>query len=259
MFGWRQTKRFRSRSRSKAPFKRRKRTIFRRRRKATSFSGQTSGSRRQLGFTARRLSRRSWKSSLYRSTRHLPHYRSQDATTITPTSSATASIMKVQFTPALFNDFWESSMLQPLDSGATTDPLFTGDLVIRGGKMGLSLYNDESSSVKIFVWLVKIRKGLTPTFSTADKDLGWDPTLQPDFRSDYGTVIFSAQKIIQPQDTWVLERRIPVMKIDRTEHTQNKTYQWFVGINGQTGSAVDISGVVYYNLSFTGDATVQSG
>lgn len=247
--GRRPRKRFRSRSRFS-------------RRRGTSYSSRSGAGVSAPLFRSRKMSKRSWKSALYRSTMFKSHYRSLLATANSLTTATLATTSNVYLFPAINGAFWTNTGgLLPLDSGATTDPVFTGDAVIRGGLVRIVFTNPpgdvDPGPINLSLYLVKARKGSTTSWTNPTAvTTGWDPTVIPEFREDIGTVVFTTRKVILQGDTFAVQRRLPVQKVDQNDFAQNELYNWMVVCWNQVADTCSFNATTTHNLAFSADATV---
>lgn len=250
MLRFRQTKRFRSRSRSKPAPKRRLRRFGGKRTKTMSTRSMGSG----IGFRSKRLSRRRYKSILWRDTLNKSHYRSVAATLNTTQANASPTVAVIDSADGLPDDFWTTGAgLQALDTGVTP-PTFTGDITVRGGKIGLTFMLDGATyPVEVSVWLVKRSNGTPPAFTTGP--YGWDPSLVPDFYDDVGKIVMRRKKLLLDESSWNVEFRLPIMKLDQATHNTTNTYLWIWTVQDVSdGGTATVRVNNYHNLSFSADA-----
>ena len=245
----------RSRSRSRTPFPKRSRFTRRRTtaRKSRQYGGRT-GFASGISYRSRRMKPRAWRSLLWRETQSKPHFRSVFETATSVTNSTDTGTAELNSLTALEQNFWKTSAgLQTLDTGVTPPTDFAGDIVIRGGKLGVSFYNANAAPVEINLWLIKQGDAAFGT-PPSTGPYGWDPSLIPDFKRDYGTIIFHRKKIILENDMATFEYRLPTIKIDQDQHNNVGTWRWFISSWDPTSSALVTTVNRYFNLSFTGDA-----
>jgi len=239
----------------------RKRTNRRRSLRGRKTSAYTSKSAQghTFSFKSKRLSRQRWKKMLWDSTLQSTHYRSLNAFTVNSTSPANTTTYQVQLIPALRfagSQFYiPAGGLVPTDGAVLTG--FVGNIVIRGGTIGLSLTNIGSitSTMRFKVFLVKTSRAWTGLSLPANPVLGFDPSIIVDFQLTIGRILLAKDFILDNNTTMDLKYRLPVYKIDRDEYDQDKnSYVWVVyGNDTEAGSSV-WSNQAYYNLSFAADA-----
>jgi len=259
-------KRRRGNGYSSRSFKKRRYTPRRRFKKATSYSFRNTGGVRfgNGNFRGRKLSRRAWKNSLFTHTRHLPHYRSIGAESYNLTSPVQEKNQYVSMLPCITNGvsyFWKvAGGLQPIDDLNTSDPYFTGDLVVRGGMMGIRITaaatNADAMQLKISLLRIPASTGIPSWTNPTSLGIAWDPTCEPDFHAKFGKVIYSTNKLLIPTDVFQLKWKIPVQKIDQEVFGDTGLYRWMVHSNSPAGVGENFKVVTDFNLSFTGDATV---
>jgi len=144
----------------------------------------------------------------------------------------------------------------PLD-GTTGVPVFDGDIVVRGGKMMLSLTNqstDDAVLVKIWIlWSVK-----NPNFTNFPTTLqvGDTPDVDNEFRALYGRMYPVRQMMLEPLTSIQVEKRIPIMKIDRAVWSIDGGHPyWIIFIaNLKDTTSAAVTQISSFNLSFVGDA-----
>jgi len=251
------------------PFKKTKYSSRRRYtgKKTRSYTGRNvSGS--SVRFGGRKLPRRAWKRSLFTHSRHMSHYRTTDQVSNNVSSSINQSLYKTNMLDAMNlngTPFWKAAGgLQPLDDLATTDPQFTGNIIIRGGTLAFRFYHPETGAIthpiNIFVALLKVRKSNIAISWPVDetKGIGWDFTMEADFAAKYGKIIFMTKKTLLPGDQFVVERKIPITEVDQEVYRDTGLYKWFFGLNDPNGSGYTIPINRTFNMSISGDATVRS-
>lgn len=257
---------FRKRVRAGARFARSKRskTMSRRRfpsrrsgPKSIGFTTQ-SGSARNLGFKSRRVRPRQWRRILWRDTLAETHYRSNGAVSGTMTTiagAASAVVVGVRALQVSGTNFWLSAGgLNVHDSGLTVPPLFEGDLVIRGGKMGGSLYN-ESTTVPVMAEVLLVRDSGTrdTTNLPASVPVGWDPSLIVDFQQDIGKIIMRKKFLILPTESAMFEYRMRPMKVDQGTWGNSQFTWYFVVYDFDNTATNTVRRMTFFNLSFAGD------
>lgn len=236
-------------------FKRR-RTV-RKGRKTIAFTSQ-SGIGRSLGFRSRKLVRRRWNSMLWNTTLQKEHYRSNLAQHFT-ISATNSPLMNYTVQNALnfANPFWLAAG-GAVSTDAVAVPSFDGDIILRGGKIGLLLSNPIADTTSIRVQVMLIRTGLNvdPTITGTTVSVGWDPSLAVDFPSRVGKVIYRKDILLENSSTSEVEYRVKIQKIDQDNFLSNKyTYRWFImACNPEATGSTSLAITRYYNLSFSADA-----
>jgi len=229
------------------------------RRRAVTQTTQ-SGFGRALQFRARRLSRRAWRNSLWRETRHLTHWRSNEGRSFVMTTQATAGTSTITIVDALQNllaPFWQATGgVVPVDSTAAP-PTFRNDLVIRGGKIGLTFQNSSAgNSVAVEAFLIETSSRANFALLPAAVPVGWDPSLVAEFSSNIGKIIYRTKFLLEPLACSTIERRLRTRKVDQEAwNTNGIRPKWIIvarDFSNVTQVGVDV--VSYFNISFTGDA-----
>lgn len=248
--------------RRRANFKKR-RTTARRRRGSNAVTQTTqSGYGRSLPFRSKKISRRSWNSKLWNSTLQKAHYRSNGSAAGAVVTPATNTTMGVVFAQAVDNGvgaFWTSAGGAQSIDGTTAVPTFRDDIIIRGGMIGLSFYNDSTTDpVEVCVWLIKNSPrpaaGIAAMPSTVS--VGWDPTLFAEFSKDIGYVKYKTKFLLEPNASSTIERRLGIQKIDQEAWaTDQQRWIWLIATRDFDNTTTNTIRVVnYHNLSFAGDA-----
>lgn len=234
---------------------RRKRTYRRTGRRRYSGVTSKSGSGSTFNFRSRRLSRRRWNHALWTSTLQKQHVRSVFAVTAAVVSNPDPAVSSVVALRAIQDFYLPANGAQPYDAGLSL-PQFTGDVVVRGGVMGLRLINDPAdvSPLHVKVYLVKSGDKLVTSNVPSTVSLGWDPSIVPNFGTDVGKVIMERTFLIENSNSAEVRYRIPIMKVDTgTWPSGANQYFWFVLVNSANGIATQLTTQRYFNLSFTGD------
>jgi len=257
----------RKRSRSVGPrrgaFK--KRRVVRRARtgRSTTFTS-TQGTSRSLGFSRKRTSRSQFRRILWNGSVAQKHFRSNFAFPEGITTPATSNTCTTYLRDARFfagNLFWTAAGggINP-DGGAMPTFDSTGDFVIRGGIMGITVSNAPDTTgtndpFQVQIYLIKTTVNFSTASLPATVQLGWDPTLIPDFQTNIGRIIMRKKLILNDSASVTVERKMPIQKIDQSQYQSTfNAYAWLV-IIGNTTSPVANDCIVtrYYNLSFVGD------
>jgi len=256
-----------TRKRSGGPIRRnvkRRRTRRRSGRKSTSFTSQ-AGTGGGLRFSARRVSRRRYRSMLWNASQLQTHWRSNHSSTITVLTPGTADTMTVGITPArnFGNGFWTTlgGGVNP-DGGGMSAFVANGDLTIRGGMMGMRVSNIpdaadvDKDALQCTVFLLRTSVNFNSGVIPSTVRQGWDPTLVADFKQNVGHIVLRKTFLLAEGEVGTVERKMPVQRIDQSEYLlSHNEYIWlFVCSNTSAISAKSLRLVPYYNLSFVGDA-----
>lgn len=243
-------------------FKKR-RTVRRRVRRGQKFTSYTtkSGAGRTFGFKAKRISKRRWNNMLWNSTLQKNHYRSEGVLRSIVATPVTNINMVTGIVEALDNGtapFWTTAGGLQVQNAGVTPPLFTdSNIILRGGKTGISISNPSTgTSIAYSVWLIKSADRFSSTNIPALATVGWDPSVIPEFKNDVGFIRRSFTGLLEPGTLFTAEHRLPVQKIDQVEWaTLQKRWYWMVAIRDVDNAAqqnIDI--LSYFNVSFSGDA-----
>jgi len=239
---------------------RKRRRTFKRKsgRSVNQTSKATHGS--SLTFRSRKLSRRRFKKLLWNDTILSTHWRSLFAastTIVTQTNSTTLTIATINPMRPSGVAFWTGAGgLRSTDIGVTP-PLFSGDITVRGGMWGMNFRN-TSSTLPVSMKLYLGRTIGNPTYSLpASSTTGWDPSIEPDLTKLYGKSYYSTIIQLEPGETWKIERRIGIMKINQYDWQSIGGLSPFVlytAANVGHSTATTINVDTYFNLSFAADA-----
>jgi len=244
-----------------------KKRNFKRRRTNRSRGSRVSSTTSKAGkfatigaFKSRKLSRRKYNHALWNSTMFMPHYRSIASGVSVINTNASAGLCTCSLVGGLSVGSQPFYLLaggaQALDTGVAV-PTFNGDITIRGGTMGIQLANDvaDATSQNITVFLVRTGKEYDVAGFPTNVNIGWDPTIVPDFSTNVGKIIMRKEVILENVSSAMVSYRIPIQKIDRVAYLANKNmYVWIIIANSPSGTAATFTVVNYFNLSFVGDA-----
>lgn len=140
-------------------------------------------------------------------------------------------------------------------------PTFTGNILLRGGMIGLRYCNTLDASVGFnntlqgTIYLVRTAKAFVASAFPATAYVGWDPSYIQDFDTKVGKVVYKKNFLLKDTDTSQVEYRMKIRKIDEADYFINVNQYIWVIMSGN----VDVNAVRnttytgYYNLSFTGD------
>lgn len=152
--------------------------------------------------------------------------------------------------------FW-----QPTGGAQTlgTDEFPLGaDLTIRGGRWGRRYYNSGSVTVRMERWEVYFKPNqptipVPPGETVFFENVGWDPTYVEDFQNKFrvGRKFVTS---IEPGDTFTIENKIPIQKIDQTIWEAGGQRPWvFETFNSSDNSSQDVIVTQWHSVSFVGD------
>jgi len=180
----------------------------------------------------------------------------------TQPGGGTTAVVRPTFvgTPSATTAFWTpTGGLQPKDTGST-DPVFAdGDLVIRGGQIGINftVVDAMTTEVTIRVWTVWLHSEPNDAAVPPVVSYGAQLTSAPDFEAKFGKVIdYKEATVNNSYPSFSYVRRMKVQKIDMETHaTQGGRQIAFVVActNMQGADDETIQSVIWHDLSFTGD------
>lgn len=224
-----------------------------------------SGAVARAGYNTKRLSLSRYRNALWTGTRFKTHYRSLFSTADQLATPSSATQVHVVYTSAWGGaattgqpsqaPFWQNS------GGAieVADDDFpdSGDITIRGGRYYRRYVNESSNTIRVERWEV-YRK---PQFQTAllppgesefDATLGWDPTYVSKFQDRYRV----GRKFVtdlEPGDSFTIENKIPVAKIDRQiwENGGQRGYNVLAISAGVASQSLSVQ--YWHSCSFVGD------
>lgn len=235
-----------------------KRKRFSRRRTAGVTSKSSTGL--SFGFKSKKISRKSWNHKLWDSTLQKQHQRSNAAFSDTLLAPPLISQYGVNFRFALpsgVSPFWTAAGGAISQDVAQPLPQFSGDIVIRGGMIGLRVCNDVSSLEPMTVIIYLIRTG--DKFNNANAPIqvfeGWDPSLIPDFSTDIGRIVMRRKFLMENANSAEVTYRLPIQKIEEAPFNNlSNQYAWMILVNNNQGTVLsNVTAVRYHNLSFVGD------
>lgn len=233
-----------------------KRTFKRKRAsKVINFTSQ-SGFGKSLPFRGRKLGAKTWRSKLWNDTLAKPHYRSSAASSGAMTSNVDPTLGTVARLDAI-TTFWTAAGGAAIIDSGTTLPLFTGDIVIRGGKLGLRIYNESTGQpMNVKVWLT--RDSRTPNYSSlvSPQPISFDMSLLTEFRKLFGTILLQKDYLLETNAQAEIEYRLRVQKIDQREWVDGRRYQWWIMVSDPdtTAGTAQCRLVSYFNMSFCADS-----
>jgi len=256
----------RKRSRNVAPFKRafkRRRIVRRGGRKTNAFTSQSGGGG-GLRFKARKISRRRWNNMLWNNTLQQTHYRSNvsGVTTLnTPASTNTQNVLIFSGVRLAGNPFYTTAGGAIAPDAAQALPVFTGNVVVRGGIMGCRIANNfdtvdaQRSTIMGTVMLINSSKNYSFAAVPSNVYTGWDPSLIQDFSTTIGRILYRKNFLLRDADTAVVEYRHKIKKYDVGDYVNERNeYLWLVFVgNVDVAAARAVTITSYYNLSFAAD------
>jgi len=237
-----------------------RRTFRKRVPKTSTFTSQKGTASRGVDYKHKRFNRRAFSKRLWNSTLDKTHWRSYQTVTGSANTNASAALMQISFVDPFTNGafFWTSAGgAQPTDTGGSV-PLFSGDIILRGGKWSLTYCNTSATdTIKMTVWY-------TFTVSRPDTSIipttagpGWDPSMLPDFATKYGKIMRTEQVLLAPLQTWEYQKRLFIRKFDQYDAASllGNTPVLLFGLENCTQNALAAGFLKHtLNVSFSGDA-----
>lgn len=243
------------------PSKRRRfvRKRFSRAKRSMAYTSQ-SGVGQNVRYRSRRLRPRAWRSILWRDTLAQSHFRSCFATNTLYTVAGTANQYQViNFTALRLggNAFYTPAggLVQP-DGGV--NPTFQGNIIMRGGIIGLRLnnYDTGAQSVHVKAMLIKTSMDLTVSTLPANVHIGWDPSLITDFQRFIGKVVMQREALLTNEECVDFKFRLRPWKIDKgLFESDANSFIWVLLISNVEGATTGVNACPYFNVSFAGDVT----
>lgn len=234
----------------------------RRRRRVSAVSAQL-GNVKSIGFRSRRMSRSAWRRALWRDTLFKQHWRSLESGSQTLNAPASIDDAELGYLPALNASFWTAGGGTVASDVGGTVPLFTGDIVLRGGISKIQFSNNAvSDSIRVKLYMVWANTsptvaGVLPAGGSI-VDAAWDPSLLADF-ARFGKVIGQREFIIVPgQRPTEVSYRYKPRKVDQVVFNNlGEQLFWMWTINQMSnvdGGTQAVTVQRSHNVSFSGDA-----
>jgi len=240
--------------RSKRTFKR-KGGFRRRTGSVTTQSGTGYGPK----FTSKKLSLTAYRKKLWDSTFMKAHYRTIYAvstviSTFGPNTTINQSLLNADDNGVAA--FWEPTG-GAIDPDGGVVPVFSDDVVLRGGMHRISVGNRSPVAEAVRVEIFLLRSGAT--FNTAGfpttVPVGWDPSLWPEFHAKIGVIVQRKTFLLENGNSGEMFVKRKVQKIDQINQAAGRyRFYWLVAVSNATGvTAQDVDVVRSTNLSFCGD------
>ncbi len=230
-----------------------------------------SGGVRRTGYNTKRLKLSSYRNKLWDNTRFSTHFRSNLAVSAVFTTTAFPVTCIVGLSPSWggnvstggsTSDFWQpTGGAREIGSNAFRDP---GDLTIRGGRWGRRYFNGGNTAVRLERWEIYWKPNqpvipIPPTQVGFVEQVGWDPTYIPDFQNKF-RVGRKFVTTIEPGDTFTIENKIPIQKIDQTIWQNGGQRPWvYETMNNANDEQVPVTVTAWHSVSFTGDLDQDVG
>lgn len=243
----------------KRTFKKRRVTRARKTNNLTSQSGKGGG----LSYRAKRVGRSAYRRLLWNASILKTKYRTVQATNTSVATNAN-SVTQTTFVRSSINfgvaPFWTILGGSITPDSASTLPVFTGNIILRGGIIGCRISNTIDTSVASqgaisgTMMLIQTTKAFNPSAIPATIPLGWDPTYITDFSTVVGRIVYKKTFLLRDTDVAQVEWRLKVRSIDETDYSLFlNQLVWVLTLNTTDNIAHGVTVNTYYNMSFTGD------
>lgn len=227
-----------------------------------------SASGQFMGYKSRKIRSRTFKRILWRDTLSQNHYRSSGtglATLATGTTQGIGTVLEVDplfiGTPGPTTAFYTATGgLLPQDLTGTTATFGTGRLVIRGGRVGITVSAPASVTDEIActIWVVFLKKGANRSALPALASYGVMIDGSPDFTTEFGKVLYQRNAILNTAyPNMTVEHRLRLQSIDQHEFATvvGQQIAFIVAVqNLSSTTSVTMNVATYHDLSFSGDA-----
>jgi len=216
-------------------------------------------------YRSKKLSRKGWRRSLWNQTLHKQHWRSVANSVAAITTNATqglGTLVAVQplfvGTPSLTTMFdTVTGGLQVADTGVSVPSFDNGDLVIRGGRIGITFNVEDAVTDEIGISVLTVWTCKNPDFTKLPGSVPWGTTVDaaPDF-AEFGKVLRKQDFVLSNSVPAItIERRLKVQKIDQNDFSEGGLQIVFVVLatNLSNSAAVACNAIIYHDMSFVGD------
>lgn len=222
-----------------------------------------------MQYRARKLTKRTWRRKLWNDTLAVTHFRSSGCSPLTTTTSTAQGDGLVTLylptfigTPGPTTAFWTvTGGLQATDEGAGTVTFDVTDLVIRGGRIGITLTCPDAVTEEIGVTIYVVQLYSNPDYQLLPNIVTWGSMVDsgPDFNRRLGKVLYNKSAILSnAYSSFTLEHRLKIQKIDQETHGTVLGNQIGFIVTATPLQTSPVTGfslptIVYHDLSFTGD------
>lgn len=209
-----------------------------------------------LPYLSRKTSSRAYRRRLWNNTLDDIHYRSVQSIGVGFTTAASSVVGVVTYaTPLKFagNPFWTApGGARQVDTGTAIGAF--RNIILRGGIWGMLINNTADITVQVKFWLVWTAANADFSFIPSNENIGWDPTVTAEWNDKIGKPYFNNTLLLTPGESYKIERRIKIKKIDEYEWANNNRMPLVVvQVTNATGIvSKTINASFYYNLSFSG-------
>jgi hypothetical protein len=177
----------------------------------------------------------------------------------------------VQRSPFHTQPFWIGTGGARGINANVAPPVFLGDIIIRGGICRFTISNPDTGIPQLVkVWLVWAKpnpsKQVWTVIDQDEKDMEWDPTVEAEFGTKFGKVIFKREILMNPGvRPFTVVHRLKTQKIDQavfngsdniTDDELAGNQPWWcwqmVPLVTNPGAS-PVTTLISFNLSFSGD------
>lgn len=229
-----------------------------RRRNTMSLTTQ-KGSGSALGFRSRRIRPRTFRRMIYRDTLFKTHYRSVFANTFvvsTPAATQTSTVSTFSMLqPTAGSLFWTlAGGARGVDTGVAV-PDFAGDVILRGGKCGITIANASDDNIKYTMYYFWTNDDPDLGLIPVTESIAWDPSVTADFSTRVGKIIWQQTVQLEPGQSYSFERRLKCQKIDQARFAvQGRVPHLVIKMSNVSNNDISASRInLFYNLSFSSD------
>jgi len=239
--------------------------------RTTAFTSKAQGAYNDQVFRARRLSKKSWRSALYRETQTKVHYRSiftSDTFTVTaPLGMSTQKFNAVQclINPLTSAGFWVvGGGAISTDAGISVPDFDSSSIVLRGGMLKLSCTLDDNAVnvCRVRIWLVWSRQrplgSQITTLTGSNWPIMYRPNDQPDFMQLFGRIMLYREAMLDKNQGVEVNYRLRPMKLDETVFSLGGNVPYWIVSNSQmndrNAATETVACVASHSLSFSADA-----
>jgi len=238
----------------------RRRRFKRKGRRTASFSSKGGAS--SFGFRGKKLSVRSYRNMLWRDSIMKTKWKTVQAFTQGQATPANSALFSVGIYDAFGNTaspFWTAAGgTIATDFGAAV-PTFSGDIIVRGGILGIRLSNQAADTqpqeVKVILFRTIDRQGVAPP-AVGNQFVGFELEQLTDFKQFYGVPLMTKTALLENSNVVEFKYRLKVQKVDQYQFNQiAKRYYWMVAVGGTESAAASTATITqFWNASFVADA-----
>jgi len=174
----------------------------------------------------------------------------------TPASYVNKQLLKIFVLKLSANDFWTTlGGGFNMDQAAALPDFAANSITIRGGIFWMTLFNtgDEDLEVQLD-WCWTKNEPLLTSLADGSYDRSQSAMATGDF-NEIGKVYWTKRMILEPYNTFRLEKKLPMIKIDTNKYDRFSNMPmicvWVNQVNGNTSK--NLTCTVGHSLSWVGD------